>query len=231
MNYPIHLAIIPDGNRTRAKINQKSSLEWHLAWVKKTVELTQFVFSQTPIKVFTWRWLSTENIIQRTPEEIAYLLELYKVAWSLLDDFLLEQQINFHRVGSTEWLTSDFLEYLFQKEKNLTFDTDRHVNFCINYGWRDEIIRGINKILQTNKTSITQDEFTAQLDFAKQPCVDFVIRTKGNKAQRTSGFMSRWIGYAELYFSDQLYPDFSIQDLKQALDRYSSVVNDRNFGK
>jgi undecaprenyl diphosphate synthase len=58
-----------------------------------------------------------------------------------------------------------------------------------------------------------------------------VIRTKGNKAQRTSGFMSRWIGYAELYFSDQLYPDFSIQDLKQALDRYSSVVNDRNFGK
>jgi undecaprenyl diphosphate synthase len=67
------------------------------------------------------------------------------------------------------------------------------------------------------------------LDFADVPQLDLVIRTKGKMAQRLSGFMLWWIGYAELYFTEKLFPDFDISDLEEALKWFNDVYEYRNF--
>jgi len=63
------------------------------------------------------------------------------------------------------------------------------------------------------------------------PPLDLVIRTKGDKASRISGFMLRWIGYAELFFSPHKFPAFDTTKLQQALQRFHDTVDYRNFGK
>jgi undecaprenyl diphosphate synthase len=69
------------------------------------------------------------------------------------------------------------------------------------------------------------------MDFGDLPPLDLVIRTKGDMAKRTSGFLSRWIGYAELFFSKLQFPTFRVEDMKEALQRFDSIINYRNFGK
>jgi len=68
------------------------------------------------------------------------------------------------------------------------------------------------------------------MDFGAFPPLDMVIRTKGDVARRTSGFMAWWIGYAELFFSAMLYPDFDEHALQDAFSRYDSIADQRNFG-
>lgn len=202
-----------------------------MAGVNKAIELIKHVFTHTPIEVFTGRGLSTENVKQRTPEEITYLMELYKISGSLLDDFMKENHINFRRVGSPEWLTPDFVQYLENKQKEMNFWTNKYAVFCINYGGRDEILRGIQKRHQAGAPALTEELFSTYCDFWDLPPVELVIRTKGHLAQRTSGFLSRWLGYAELYFTEKKYPDLSIEEFEKALTWFDQVQEYRNFGK
>ncbi len=105
----------------------------------------------------------------------------------------------------------------------------------MNYGGRDEILRGIQKLYASgdlnHKESLTEEDLGKYLDFAALPNVDLVIRTKGNMARRTSGFMARWIGYAELYFTDVTFPAFDEKEFDTALAWFDAVAEERNFGK
>ena len=233
MNYPKHVAIIPDGNRTRAKANDKTVAEAYMVSYEKAVELIIHTFTQTDVKIFTLRGLSTENAKKRPKEEFDFLMTMYKIVEEDLDEFLKEHKINFKVIGDLNGITQDFREYLLAKQKRNTYNTERYFTFAINYWGRDEIIRGIKKLAQEKKdlTQITEEELTTSLDLGDVAPIELVIRTKWDQAQRTSGFMSWWIGYAELYFTAKKCPEFGVEEYKEALMWFDEKSDLRNYWK
>jgi tritrans,polycis-undecaprenyl-diphosphate synthase [geranylgeranyl-diphosphate specific] len=99
MNYPKHVAIIPDGNRTRAKANDKTVAEAYMISYEKAVNLIVHTFTQTDVKVFTLRGLSTENAKKRPKEEFDFLMTMYKIVEEDLDEFMNEHKVNFKVIG------------------------------------------------------------------------------------------------------------------------------------
>lgn len=180
MEYPKHVAIIPDGNRTRAKANDKTVAEAYMTSYEKAVELIVHTFTHTDVKVFTLRGLSTENAQKRPKEEFDFLMTMYKIVEEDLDEFLKEHKVNFKAIGDLNGITDDFREYLLAKQERNTYDTDRYFVFAINYGGRDEIVRGIKKLAQEKKdlTTITEEDITHSLDLGNLPPIELVIRTK-----------------------------------------------------
>lgn len=206
--------------------------------VEKWVELITYIFKNTSVKVVSWRWMSTENRKKRPSEELDFLFNMYKTCGNLLNDFLLEQKINFRWIGDASTLPQHFLDYMAEMVEKFTFDSDRTLIFAVNYGGQNEIIRWVKSFLLSSESWSTFDEKIAQLsersieqymDLWAYPPVDFVIRTKWDLSSRISGFMSRWIGYAELYFEKKLFQDVECADLDKALNWFSSVVWFRNF--
>lgn len=232
MKYPRHLAIIADGNRTRAKEQWLTAMDGHFAGAKRTIELLEYIFTTTPIKVVTWWFLSTENLKNRSPEEIEFIFSTLLLLWNDLDEFLAKNKINFRWVGNRNLIPQHVLEFLDAKEKTFTYeDSDRTSVFALNYGWRDEIIRGIKSLNQEDIENITEESFAKHLEFGSMEPLDMVVRSKWDKAHRTSWFMSRWIGYAELYFAKDYYPALSNEKIDEAFKRFDEVSEDRNYWK
>lgn len=233
MNYPKHVAIVPDGNRTRAKENDKTPAEAYMLWYEKAIELIIYTFTETDIKIFTLRGLSTENATKRPKEEYDFLMTMYKLVEEDLDEFMKEHKVNFKVIGDLYGITDDFREYLVAKQQRNTYDSDKYFVFAINYGGRDEIVRGIKKLAEEKKdlTTVTEEDISNSLDLGNVPPIELVIRTKWDQAQRTSGFMSWWIGYAELYFTPKKCPEFGVEEYKQALIWFDKIADLRNYGK
>ncbi len=232
MSYPLHIWIIADWNRTRAKQQWLTAMDGHFAWAQRTLELLEYIFSTTPVKVVTWRFLSTENLLNRAQEEISFIFSTLIMLWNDLDEILEKHKINFRRKGNRNNMPENVLEFLDEKEKKFTLDdSDKTIVLAFNYGGRDEIIRWIKSIPPEKIATLTEDEFSKYLDFADLHPLDMVIRTKWDVAHRTSGFMSWRIWYAELYFAKDHYPAFSNEKLDEALAWFDSVSWERNYWK
>lgn len=229
MNYPQHIAIIPDGNRTRAKEKGLPGSLGHLQGFHQMIELANYIFTQTPIKVFTLWGLSTENLTNRGEEELNYLFDLYQKITEDLYQLFLEQKVNFRVAGDISALPNSLQEFLNQKMQEYTFsESEKCFVLAVNYGGQDELIRGIKKLTAAGE-EISAENLEKYLDFAGLPTVDLVIRTKQQLAKRLSGFMLWWIGYAQLYFTDLYCPDFNIPELQKALARYNATLGTQNF--
>lgn len=140
--------------------------------------------------------------------------------------------VGFKWVGSEEGLPTSLVDYFHRQEAQYPSQNGAFFVLAVNYGGQDEILRGIHTFMDQNpgkKPSLA--DLSNVMDFGSLPPVEFVIRTKGQMAKRLSGFMTRWIGYAELYFSDLYFPDFNVEELKKALTRFDQVVQYRNYGK
>jgi len=233
MIFPKHIALIPDGNRTRAKANNQSTQEAYMTSYKRGLELIQYTFTKTDAKVFTLRGLSTENAQKRPKEEFNFLMTMYKIVDEDLDDFLQANNINFKRIWNPDGITSDFKQYLNDKTKRCQCNSDRYFVFAINYGGRDEILRAIQKLDSQGQdfSNITEETLSQNLDLGDLPPIELIIRTKWDKSPRTSGFMSRRIGYAELYFTDTMCPALTTQEYQKALKRFNNIAQFRNYWK
>lgn len=233
MIYPKHVAIIPDWNRTRAKENNVSIPEAYWISYQKWVDLLEYTFDNTDVNVFTLRWLSTENTAKRPQEEYDFLMNMYKQIDDKLDEILERNQINFMWIGNPAWVTDWFKSYLDEKKKKFTYQTNKFFVFWVNYWWRDEITRGIQKLAKEGKdlTKVTEKDITKSLDLWNVDNIELVIRTKGDQAQRTSGFMSWWIGYAELFFTPKRCPELDIETYQEALNWFDKMAEKRNYGK
>ncbi|MFP4408540.1 MAG: polyprenyl diphosphate synthase, partial [Spirochaetaceae bacterium] len=170
---------------------------------------------------------STENW-RRAEEEVAFIMGL--VARNLRDqyDFYRENRIKLHHSGDIKSLPEEVRSEI----KAVTEDTreyDRiNVNLAVNYGGRNEIARAVNRWLQSEGPEEWVDEkaISENLDLPQFPDPDLIIRTGGEK--RTSNFLLWESAYAELYFSDRLWPDWEKSDLEEAVKDYSR--RKRNFG-
>lgn len=225
------MALIPDWNRTWAKELWKTSFEWHLEWFQRCIELAIHIFKNTSTDVFTLRWLSTENLKNRTKLELNYLFDLYKRITENLYDMMRENHVNFHFAGDKTQLPTHLVDFVNEKEAEFKFpDSKKTFVLAVNYWWQDEILRAIKK-LNDSWDEINKENLEKYMDFWWLPTVDLVIRTKQKLAKRLSGFMLWWIWYAQLYFTDLYCPQFTVDEYNKAIEWWNSSLGSQNFWK
>jgi len=220
---PNHIAFIIDGNGRWAKNKGLPRKEGH----KKgfgNLEDTYELVREIGIKYISIYAFSTENW-NRPKEEVDGLMKLFKRA---INDFKKKkyEDVRIEFFGDLNRFDKDIrdgaLEVMEKTKNNDAF----HINICMNYGGREDIVHAVNELIKEGKTEITAEDITSHLYTKNCPDPDFIVRTSGE--HRLSNFMP-WQGtYAELYFPETLWPDFSKDDLIEAVKEYSS--RDRRFG-
>ncbi len=226
-NYPEHIGIILDGNRRWAKKQGQPTLDGHRegAEVFKEVALGAFEKGVKYLSAFVF---STENW-SRTEDEVGYLMKLVTKAVEKYLDSFNEAGIKIVILGRKEGIPNTVLTAVQRTEEKTKNNTKGTLGLCFNYGGEEELVDAFRQSIELGlkPEEITKEKINSLLYGGEQiPPLDMVIRTSGE--QRTSGFMLYRAAYAELYFTDKLWPDFTLQDLQEALDWYTT--RQRRFG-
>ncbi len=219
-----HLAIVMDGNGRWARNKGKPRTAGHTEGLKAVKKIVKTA-SDLGIPYITLYTFSTENW-KRTEEEVGFLMGLIKKHLRAELDFYAENNLRVLHIGDIDGLPKDIAEELTAiKEKTAAY-TGTSVVLAINYGGRNEIIRAIQKLKKDETADLTESLFSDKLDTHGIPPVDLFIRTGGEK--RLSNFLLWQSAYAELYFSDKLWPDWTPEDLQQAVNDY--MHRERRYG-
>ena len=223
---PKHVVIIPDGNRRWAKKHGLSPVEGHKKGLDAAMKVVR-ASRNLGVKILTIWGFSTENW-KRPEVEVKYLMRVYNFFFKRHLRDLTKEGVRFRWLGRRDRVPESLRETLEDIEKK-TSKNDKYVlNICIDYGGRDEIVRTVRKLITKGikPSKINEDLISANLETADIPDPDLLIRTSGEK--RTSGIMSWQTAYTELFFSKLLFPDFSVAELKRAINDYSD--RQRRFG-
>ncbi|MBR1925345.1 MAG: di-trans,poly-cis-decaprenylcistransferase [Clostridia bacterium] len=220
---PQHIAIIMDGNGRWAKKRGLPRKFGHKAGCDNIKKITRNIFD-LGIKIVTYFAFSTENW-KRPKEEIDEIFNLIrKYVEENTEDFVSDG-IKVTFCGKYEELPKDIVDS-FKKVQNETKYCSKNVlNFAVNYGGRDEIIRAVNKAIKIGEP-VTEQSFAKLLDNGNLVDPDFVIRTSGEL--RISNFMLYEMAYSEFYFCKTYWPSFGNKELQEALISYQN--RNRRFG-
>jgi undecaprenyl diphosphate synthase len=229
-NKPKHVVIIPDGNRRWAR--EKNWHPWvgHVAVTKNQDKLMELfkAAGKLGIEYLTFWAFSTENW-KRDGKEVNVLFNLMRNFYTFFKAKAQVHKIKFRHIGRLDRLPDDIVDKLKDLEESTKKNTGLNIQFAMDYGGRDEIIRAMHKIIEDKVEVGRLDEklITSYLDTgADIPDADMVIRTGGEK--RTSGMMIWQAHYAEMYFTNVLFPDFDAEQLEMAVLDYSQRI--RRFG-
>ncbi len=223
---PTHVAFIMDGNGRWAQKRGLARLKGHAAGVE-TVRSVCEELSKLGVEYVTFYTFSTENW-KRPWEEVSGLFTLMRSYFKSELNTIIEKGLRIRFIGDRgegTKLPADILELMNEVEAKTAHNTKLHATFAINYSGRDELLRAARK-LAAEGTEITADTFETALDTHGLPDPDFIIRTSGE--QRISNFLLWQIAYAELYFCDAAWPDFTATHLQAALSAYTT--RQRRFG-
>jgi len=228
MNTLNHLAIIMDGNGRWAKKNNLPRTAGHFKGVEVVRDITIHA-NKLGIKCLTVYAFSTENW-KRSVEEVSYIMSLPKVFFESYLKELMENNVKVMMIGEKDRLpkeTRDIMDYAIDKTKN---NTGLILNFAVNYGGRDEIVRAAMKFAKDYKEglidSLDEESFKNYLYTKDLPEVDLLIRTSNE--QRLSNYLLYQMAYSEFIFTETLWPDFSPKELDKCIEIYES--RKRNFG-
>ena len=228
---PKHLAIIMDGNGRWAEKKGKNRVQGHSDGVRAVQEVVEEAI-QLKIKYLSLYAFSTENW-SRPQEEIGILMKL--LVNTLRSEFekLLENRIKLKVIGNIDQLpdfVQEELRYVVNQTQN---NNEMTLTLALSYGGREELTNTLKQIADKVKNNIISPEdldesvINEHLYTCDLPDVDLLIRTSGEK--RISNFMLWQVAYAELYFSEVLWPDFTKEDLHKAIINYQK--RERRFGK
>lgn len=224
---PQHVALIPDGNRRWAKEHNVPSFEGHRRGYERINEISEAA-QELGIKTMTVWGFSTENWA-REESEREFLFKLFMRLLRRVAREARSHNIRVKHLGRKDRLPAIILSHLKKLEESTSTHTGYQLNLALDYGGRDEILRAVRKMLDSNLSSEDLDEkmFGQFLDTESAPDPDFIIRTSGE--QRMSGLLP-WQGtYAEYYFSPLHLPDFGADQFRLAIADYTS--RQRRFGK
>ena len=228
MNSLNHLAIIMDGNGRWAKRNNLPRTAGHYKGVETIRNITIHA-NKLGIKCLTVYAFSTENW-KRSQEEVSYIMSLPKVFVDSYLKELMENNVRLMMIGEKDRLpdeTRKILEYAIDKTKN---NTGLILNFAVNYGGRDEIVRACKKYAQDYKegkvNDLDEETFKDYLYTKDLPEVDLLIRT--SYELRVSNYLLYQIAYSEFVFTETLWPDFTPEELDKCIAEYEN--RKRNFG-
>lgn len=216
-NIPNHIAIIMDGNRRWAKAKGLPVIAGHAYAVEKTVEELIERAGEMGVEYLTLWAFSTENW-GRAEDEVTGVMNLFRKALQNKVGKFIEKGARLKLIGDMSRFSPDIQEGMKQAMLASEKNTKITVAFALNYGGRDEIKRAVE---------VGGVDFEKHLDTKEMPDPDLIIRTGGE--QRTSGFLM-WSGaYAEWYFTDLLFPDFTPEKLDLAIEEYQK--RQRRYGK
>jgi undecaprenyl diphosphate synthase len=223
---PRHVAVIMDGNGRWAQRYLLPRSAGHRAGVERVRTIIR-MSSDIGIGYLTLYALSTENW-KRPAEEISVLMGLLLEYMRKELAELNEKNVRILTLGDLSRLPDEVRMAIEGAKEATKNNTGLTVNMAINYGGRQEIIGAVKKALAEGRDSGEVDEaYVASLmETAGQPDPDLVIRTSGEA--RISNLLLYQLAYAELYFTDTLWPDFDEKEYAKALAAYAARV--RRFG-
>lgn len=229
-NVPQHIAIIMDGNGRWAKKRGLPRTAGHKAGGETFRRIANYCRT-IGVKYLTVYAFSTENW-KRSEEEISgIMLLLERYLTEALRD-MAKNGVCFRFFGDLSRLSPKLRKLCLDAESKSAGYDEVQVNFCLNYGGRDEIIRAAKAFAadvaagKRTADSLTEAEFEHYLDSAGVPDPELVIRPSGE--QRTSNFLNWQSAYSEFVFMDVLWPDFMPQHLDKAIEEYNR--RNRRFG-
>ena len=227
---PQHIAIIMDGNGRWAKKRGLPRTAGHSAGAESFRRIANYCRT-LGVKYLTVYAFSTENW-KRSAEEVGGIM---KLLGAYLKEALRDMQKNHVRFcffGDLSRLSPDLQKLCRDaQEKSSVFD-EVQVNFCLNYGGRDEIVRAVRSFAadvaagKRSADALTEEMFSDYLDSAGVPDPELVIRPSGEL--RTSNFLPWQTVYSEFVYMNVLWPDFGPSDLDAAIDEYHR--RNRRFG-
>lgn len=220
---PRHVGLIMDGNGRWAKKRLMPRGYGHNAGMNRMIGLAERA-KERGVRYLTVYTLSTENF-SRPKDELEGLYSLFRKYFAENVKKLYKKGAAVKVIGDISVLPQDIQRLLTDGEKNSPRSAEFTLIFAINYGARAEILRAV-RLAQEQKEEIDADGFARLLYTDGIPDPDLIIRTGGEK--RLSNFLMYQAAYAELYFSDTLFPDFSDGEFDKALDDFSR--RERRFG-
>ena len=220
---PKHVAIIMDGNGRWAKRQQKERTFGHY-YGSENVRSIALEALELGIEVITLYAFSTENW-KRPQTEIDYLMKLPQVFFKKFLKELNEKGIQIRTIGDLSKIpdnTRKVMENAVEVTKN---NNKLILNFALNYGSRDEIVRACNKAIDAG-VHIDEEGFNSFLDTSDLPEVEMLIRTGGDV--RLSNYLLWQLAYAELVFLDMEWPKFEASHFRECVNSFGT--RERRFG-
>jgi len=226
-----HIAIIMDGNGRWATNRGEPRIEGHRRGADVVRDITT-ACRRIGLTHLTLYSFSVQNW-QRPPEEVAALMNLLRDYCIGERELFVDNDIRFNVIGRLDRVPVGTRKAI----ESLIETTESHrsmmLTLAIDYGGREEILRATRKIARLieegalDSESIDENVFESQLDTAWTPPPDLLIRTSGEL--RISNFLLWQLAYSEFYFTERNWPDFSVEDLAEAVESFA--MRERRFGE
>ena len=232
MKYPIHLGVIPDGNRRWSKLHDVDYKVGYIKGIDTLEKITKWALYNTPIEYLTVYGLSTENVMRAGPE-LNTLFDLYENQFLKIseDQEIHDNKVNIRVIGLTELLPKGVKKAIAHAEERTRDYDDNHLMIALGYGGREELINAIKQIAQQVSSGLDLDKIDEHLIKENlytngTPYPELIIRTA---EKRLSNFLTWQSAYSELAFVDKLFPDLTVDDVKAELIDFSQ--REQRFGK
>jgi len=228
--WPRHIAIIMDGNGRWAKERGLPRIEGHREGAANVHRITEEA-SDLGLDQLTLFAFSSENW-RRPPEEVAFLMELYRIHVIQERPMMMKESVRFRTIGHREGIPDHVLEEVDRTIEMTAGNTGTTLCLAVNYGSRREIVDAARSLAeraargQLDPAAICEETFAAALDTAGMPDPDLLIRTASE--MRLSNFLLWQMSYAELWVTDTRWPDFREPDLHGAIRDFAG--RERRFG-
>ena len=228
---PQHIAIIMDGNNRYAKAHGLPTGGGHIAGKDNLDPLVEHCMD-IGIRALTVFAFSSENW-QRPANEVALLMTLLEQTVHDQLPRMLRHQISLRFIGDRNALTPHLRAIMQDAEEQTAHFTKMSLVIAISYGGQWDIVNACRQVAKQvaqgalTADAITQDDFSRHLSLSDLPAVDMLIRTGGD--YRISNFLLWQCAYAELFFTETLWPDFKAAELDQMIDIF--IGRERRFGK
>jgi undecaprenyl diphosphate synthase len=225
---PQHIAIIMDGNRRWAKNRFLPTSLGHAAGAKQVREIVK-ACAEMGVPYLSLFAFSTENW-KRPEDEVSSLMGLFMSYLQKEVDNMNGNGVRLKVAGDTSRFAPALQELIAKAERETASNTRITLTVCANYGGRWDMVQAVKAWQKAHPDqslqSLSEEGLSAYLSTDGAPEVDLLIRTGGES--RVSNFMLWQAAYAELFFTDDLWPDFSKKRLQQAVEWFAG--RDRRFG-
>ncbi len=228
---PRHVALIMDGNGRWAEARGKNRLFGHKRGADSAREVIETA-RELGIEVITLYAFSSENW-NRPEQEVSGLMSLLKGYLSSEMHRMAQNGIRLRCIGDVARLPDGPREALLAAIAKTSHNREMTLNLALSYGARDEITRAVRCLLadcaagKCDPENIFPEDIAARLDTAGLPDPDLVIRTGGEA--RLSNFLLWQVSYAEMYFTDVMWPDFKKEQFLEAVEKFGQ--RERRFGR